>query len=91
MACLPNEPTVILLSAQTFEYAYIYPDPAAEFEEIVKTKNIAVVKVLKTARSSKWSKSVDVAVVELLHGWGAQFGRYMKAIRPMTFCAGWQD
>lgn len=85
-ACLPERPLMVLISAQTFEIEYIYPAPYAEQKYIAKEKNLAVVKVIKTARSNKWSKTVDVAIVEVLHGWGKQYGRYMKAIRPLTLC-----
>jgi len=86
--CQPQRPLMVLVSAQTFEFEYIYPDPYVEQRSIAKEKNLAVVNVIETARKNRWDKSVDVAVVELLHGWGAQYGRYMKALRPMTLCDG---
>lgn len=89
-ACNPwfNEPEIIPPLSPDGEFKYIYPDRKADLEKAVRErKNLAVVKVLfDSSAENEGGQVVAIAVVELLHGWGHQSGRYMQFIREETSC-----
>lgn len=88
LACEPIQPDVIPPSSPDGEFQYIYPDFQKELESSVRTaKDVAVVKIHSDSLSeSEYGQQVAVAVLELLHGWGYQSGRYMKYVRNESSC-----
>ena len=88
LACSPALPTTIPPLSPEGEFQYIYPDYQKDLESSVRTaKNVAVVKLHSDSLSeSKNGQTTAVAILELLHGWGYQSGRYMKYIRIETSC-----
>jgi len=89
-ACSPwfNQPEIIPPLSPDGEFKHIYPDPRADLEKSVRErKNLAVVKVLfDSVAKNESGQVVAIAIVELLHGWGHQSGRYMQFIREETSC-----
>ncbi|WP_183464151.1 hypothetical protein [Microbulbifer rhizosphaerae] len=88
LACSPVSPEIIPPNSPGGEFKYIYPDPKKELEKsVASAADVAIVKVHADSVSEpKDGYKVAVAVVELLHGWGYQSGRYMKYIRVETSC-----
>ncbi|MFD1217958.1 hypothetical protein [Microbulbifer celer] len=88
LACSVTGPEIIPPDSPFGEFQYVYPDPSKAKSEAVKnSKNLAVVKLHSDSVSeSEDGYKVAVAVLELLHGWGFQSGRYMKFTREETSC-----
>ncbi|MFV8784102.1 hypothetical protein ACNKU7_16905 [Microbulbifer sp. SA54] len=82
-ACDYALPTIIPPTSPNGNFQYIYPEIGPDYEGIASNENVAVVKILKVAGEKNYP---DVVIVELLHGWGYQSGRYMKYLNPRTSC-----
>ncbi|QIL89603.1 hypothetical protein GNX18_07440 [Microbulbifer sp. SH-1] len=82
-ACDFALPTIIPPTSPDGNFQYIYPETGPDFEGIARSKNLAVVKILKISGEKNYP---EVVIVELLHGWGYQSGRYMKYLNPRTSC-----
>ncbi|MBB5213312.1 hypothetical protein [Microbulbifer hydrolyticus] len=83
LACEYPVPTIIPPTSPEGSFQYIYPETGPNYEKIAGSANLAVVKILKVAGEKDYP---DVVIVELLHGWGYQSGRYMKYLNPKTSC-----
>ncbi|WP_158681614.1 hypothetical protein [Microbulbifer pacificus] len=88
LACEPIRPAIIPPLTPDGEFQYVYPDYQKELNESVRTaKDVAVVKLHSDSVSeSEYGYQVAVAILELLHGWGYQSGRYMKYVREESSC-----
>ncbi|MEW5251694.1 hypothetical protein [Microbulbifer sp. 2201CG32-9] len=88
LACSPVRPTIIPPLSPDGEFQYIYPDFQKDLENSVCTAtDVAVVKLHSDSLSeSEEGQIIAVAILELLHGWGYQSGRYMKYVRNETSC-----
>ena len=89
-ACDPwfDQPEIIPPLSPEGEFKYIYPDRKADLKkEVRERKNLAVVKLLfDSVAKNEEGQVVAIAIVELLHGWGYQSGRYMQFLREETSC-----
>ena len=88
LACEPIQPAIVPPLSPDGEFQYIYPDFQKELESsVLAAKDVAVVKIYSDSLSeTENGEQVAVAVLELLHGWGYQSGRYMKYVRKESSC-----
>ncbi|MFV8784446.1 hypothetical protein ACNKU7_18675 [Microbulbifer sp. SA54] len=82
-ACEYPVPKIVPPTSPNGSFRYIYPETGPNYEEIAASKNLAIVKILEVAGEKNYP---DVVIVQLLHGWGYQSGRYMKYLNPKTSC-----
>ncbi|WP_413665759.1 hypothetical protein ACG1BZ_11480 [Microbulbifer sp. CNSA002] len=83
LACDYPPPTIIPPTTPYGEFQYIYPETGLNYKDIANDKNLAVVKILEVSGDQA---NPDVVIVQLLHGWGYQSGRYMKFVNPGLSC-----